>query len=636
MIFKWLNASKAAKLGAALADQFAPKQVVSSTTHSEQSALSQSGDALQEILHRADREVRSLRLNFYKKAKLANSFKWRLLENGVGRALADEVTQRLALHLADSQLRSALRDNSDTSGTNEPQILDAKQLFAQGNKALARGDYTEAITCYEDLIRLNPRHAVALNNLGATLFKLGRLEEAERYFHQLIRLEPGSADGHSNLGTTFLAQGRYADAEIFLRRALKLNPRHVGARTTLGLVLSYLNRLHEARPHIEKAIKYDPRNEDALVGLALLAQTEGDFDQASALLSRALRINPKMPKALASQTSIRKMTPADSIWLESAEKVVADGGITILDESELRFAIGKYFDDIGNYKRAFQSYKHANDLLKPIAKPYDRDLYRRFVDDMIDVYSPEVLGHVREGASSSMTPVFIVGMPRSGTSLTEQIVSSHPLAKGAGELDFWSTVAHENEDSIRSAPLSESTQHRLGEAYLRVLKSHSGDALRVIDKAPVNSDYLGIIHSVFPNARFICMQRDPIDTCLSCFFQKFVLSINFTFDLSDLADHFRQHARLMAHWRAALPSGTILDVPYEDLVADQEGWSRKILDFIGLEWDDRVLGFRHTKRAVVTASFWQVRQEIYQHSVHRWRNYEKYIGPLLDLKALAR
>jgi hypothetical protein len=129
------------------------------------------------------------------------------------------------------------------------------------------------------------------------------------------------------------------------------------------------------------------------------------------------------------------------------------------------------------------------------------------------------------------------------------------------------------------------------------------------------------------------MQRDPIDTCLSCYFQKFVLSLNFTFDLSDLADHYLQHARLMAHWRATLPSGTILDVPYEGLVADQEGWSRKILDFIGLEWDERVLDFPNTKRPVVTASFWQVRQKVYSNSVHRWRNYEKFIGPLLDLKA---
>jgi len=636
MIFNWFNAREAAEIGAELADEFAPKQILTENIPEKQPASNEPGDALQKILVLADAEDLKLRLNFYKKAKLANSFKWRLLENGVDKALADEVTQRLALHLADSQRRSALRDNSDTSETDQPQSSDAKQLLAQGNKAIARGDYTEAITCFQDLIRLNPRHTIALNNLGAALFKLGRLEEAEGCFRQLIRLDPGSADGHNNIGTTFLAVGRYADAEIFLRHALKLNPRHVAARTTLGLVLSYLNRLREAKSQLEKALKYEPRNEDALVGMALLARTEGNFDQAGALLSRALQINPKLPKALASQASIRKMTPSDSVWLESAEKVVADGGIALMDESELRFAIGKYFDDIGNFKLAFQSYKLANELLKPIVRPYDREFYRRFVDNMIDVYTPEVWSRVRDGASSSVTPVFVVGMPRSGTSLAEQIVSSHPLARGAGELDFWSAAAQEHEGSIRAAPLSESTRQRLADAYLRVLQSNSGDVSRVVDKAPVNSDHLGIIHSVFPNARVIYMQRDPIDTCLSCYFQKFVLSMNFTFDLSDLADHYRQHARLMAHWHATLPSGTVLAVPYEELVADQSAWSRKILDFVGLEWDERVLDFPNTKRPVVTASFWQVRQKIYNNSVHRWRNYEKFIGPLLDLQTSAR
>jgi len=152
--------------------------------------------------------------------------------------------------------------------------------------------------------------------------------------------------------------------------------------------------------------------------------------------------------------------------------------------------------------------------------------------------------------------------------------------------------------------------------------------LRVVDKAPVNSDFLGIIYAVFPNARVIYMQRDPIDTCLSCYFQQFLTSLNFTFDLSNLAHYYREHQRIMAHWRAVLPRGFILDVPYEELVADQETWSRKMLEFIGLEWDPRCLDFHTNKRQVVTASAWQVRQKIYASSVARWRNYEKFIGPL--------
>jgi tetratricopeptide (TPR) repeat protein len=635
MILEWFNASEAAKIGIALADQFAPQGVTSSTAHEKKSARSEPGDVLQEILQRADREVRNLRLNFYKKAKFANSFKWRLLENGVEKAVADEVTQRLLLHLSGTQASAVLGYNSDAGATDRPQFNDAKYLLTQGNKSIAQGAYAEAITFYQDLIRLNPRHAAALNNLGTAFYKLGRYKEAETYFYQAIRIKPDFSDAHSNIGTTLLLKGQYSEAENFLRHALKLNPRFVEARINLGLTLSFLSRLRDAKSHFEKALKYEPRSADALFGMALIAKTEGSFDQAGAMLSRALQVNPRMPKALASQAGMRKMTSSDSAWLESAEEVAASG-IAPLDESELRFAIGKYCDDVENFKRAFQNYKRANDLLKPIAEPYDRDAYKRFVDIMIHVYTPEVVARVDGGASASMKPVLVVGMPRSGTSLTEQIISSHPSAKGAGELEFWSHAVHEHEATMKERPLGASTRNRLAEAYLRVLEAKSGGALRVVDKAPVNSDYLGVIHSVFPNARIIYMQRDPIDTCLSCYFQKFVLSLNFTMDLSDLADYYRQHERLMAHWRAVLPPGTILDVPYEELVADQEGWTRKILDFLGLEWDEQVLDFHNTKRAVVTASFWQVRQKIYKNSVQRWRNYEKFIGPLLDLKDLAR
>jgi hypothetical protein len=180
--------------------------------------------------------------------------------------------------------------------------------------------------------------------------------------------------------------------------------------------------------------------------------------------------------------------------------------------------------------------------------------------------------------------------------------------------------------------VAEPLRKTLADAYLRVLERHSADAPRIVDKAPVNSDHLGVIHSVFPNARMIYMQRDPVDTCLSCYFQQFSIALNYTMDLSDLAHYYQEHQRLIAHWCAVLSPGTILQVPYAGLVADQEGWTRKILDFLDLEWDERCLDFHKTKRPVVTASYWQVRQKMYKDSVERWRNYEKFISPLLDLR----
>ena len=635
MTLEWFDVSEATKIGVELAEQFAPQQVTAVNAPGNKSARGKQGCELNIILQRVDREVRGLRLNFYQKAKFANSFKWRLLENGVDKALADEVTQSLVLQLSGNQRASALGDNASQGETHRPQPNDAKYLLAQGNKSIARGAYPEAIGFYQDLIGIAPRNLVALNNLGAALSKLGRYKEAERYFFQAIKVDPGFPDAYSNIGTTLLVRGQYSDAENFLRRALKLNPRFVDARINLGLTLAFMSRMRDAKSHFEKALKQEPRNSDALVGMALIAKTEGSFDQAEVLLNRALQVSPRMSKALASQAGMRKMSTSDGAWLERAEEVAASG-IDPLDESELRFAVGKYYDDVKNFKRAFDSYARANDLLKPIAEPYDRDGYKHFVDATIKAYTPATVARAAAGASASMQPVFVVGMPRSGTSLTEQIISSHPSAAGAGELEFWSQAVHEHEAQIKDGSFGESTRSKLAEAYLRTLKAKSGEALRIVDKAPVNSDHLGMIHSVFPNARVIYMQRDPIDTCLSCYFQKFVLSLNFTIDLEDLADYYRQHQRLVAHWRAVLPAGTILDVPYEDLVADQEGWTRKILEFLGLEWDERVLNFQNTKRTVVTASFWQVRQKIYNNSVRRWRNYEKFIGPLLKLKELAR
>jgi hypothetical protein len=325
------------------------------------------------------------------------------------------------------------------------------------------------------------------------------------------------------------------------------------------------------------------------------------------------------------------MAPSDGAWLERAEELAA-GGIAPMEEAGVRFAIGKYCDDVGEFERAFKNYKGANELLKTLAERYEPDVRTRFVDDLIRVHTRAAVSRSDSGASASIKPVFVVGMPRSGTSLAEQIIASHPAVAGAGEVQFWNAAMHKHDALIRREPLGESTRKDLAEGYLQALADHSHDALRIVDKAPVNSDYLGVIHSVLPNARIIYMRRDPIDTCLSCYFQQFPPTLKFTMDLSDLAHYYREHKRLMAHWRAVLPPGTILDVPYAELVADQEGWTRRILDFIGLEWDQRCLDFHSTKRAVATASYWQVRQRIYSRSVHRWRNYRKFIGPLLDLK----
>jgi tetratricopeptide (TPR) repeat protein len=632
MLRKWFNAREAVDAGVSLADQFPrPPKPVSAPRGKLEQLHRAHGEALRDYLRRAVHELQTRRLNFYKRAWFANSFKWRLVENGVDAETANEWTQTLVLQISSNGTNSAPSHKASIARADGSGLKTARRLSALGDEAYAQGAYAEAVTHFQDLVALKPHDAAALNSLGAALSKLGRYPEAEDHFRKAIGRQPNHPAAHGNLGAVYLARGRFFEAENSLRRALKLKPADLVHRCNFGLTLVNLRRLRDAKVEFERVLKVAPRHVEALVGLGLIASAEGRFDEAGVMFNRALQVNPKLPNAWAALASIRKMHSTDGAWLERAEEIAA-GGITPVEESTLRFAIGKYCDDVQQFERAFKSYKRANELLKTLADEYQAEVITRFTDDLIRVYTRETLSNVGSGASASMKPVFVVGMMRSGTSLVEQIIASHPAATGAGELAFWNDVVRKHDALIRREPLGERLRKELAEDYLRDLARYSVDALRVVDKAPVNSAFLGVIHSVFPKARIIYMRRDPIDACLSCYFQPLTATLNFTMDLSDLAHYYREHQRLMAHWRDVLPPGTILDVPYAELVADQEGWTRKILDFLGLEWDQRCMDFHRTTRPVVTASYWQVRQRIYNDSVQRWRHYRKFIGPLLDLK----
>lgn len=635
MILNWLDANKAVETGIALADQLAP-WVTADPSHQAKLKAKTPVEALKDILAKDDHGVRKADLNFYKRAKLANSFKWRLLEKGVARNTADEVTQSLVLNLSVNQNETTTNTDGKTDPSSSPTPpKSAKQLVASGNKCMAAGSYEQAIEIFSELLASDPRNAVAHNNIGSALAKLSRFQESEEYFLSAVKLRPDFIEAYCNLGLVKRWRGYFDDSEKSLRMALKLNPSHMGARVSLGATLALSNRFHEAKGQFRKILKVRPRDAEALFGMAQIAGMEGRFEESEKTLRQVVEISPQMPSAWAALAGVRKMTTADNAWLSKVEQI-ASSGIPPLESATMHFAMGKYHDDVGQFDQAFKHYETANELLKPMAEPYDRQKRTNFVDDMIRVYPNRHFCEVAPGASKSNKPVFVVGMMRSGTSLTEQIVASHPMAKGAGELEYWRKVMRENETTIRlgQGPLDEALTARIADAYLRIIDGVSESALRIVDKAPLNSEYLGTIHSIFPNARIIYLRRDPVDTCLSCYFQNFSLAQGFTLDLSDLAHYYHEHHRLMSHWRAVLPKGAMLEVPYEQLVADQEGWTRKILEFIDLGWDEDCLNFPATARPIVTASFWQARQKIFTTSVQRWRNYEKFVGPLRSLDKL--
>lgn len=635
MLLDWFNAREAVEVGTSLADYYLPQAAPEASGHRTAPRSADAGKDLQRLLQRAVRDVRPLKLNLFKRAKLLNSFKWRLLERGCDQSTVDNLTEMLLLQIAGGPLSAATRDGGITARPSEGKASrQIPGLMAEADARFAQSDYEEAVIRLQDVVAINPRHVLAHSNLGTALVHIGRYDEAEQAFRRAVALKPSSVDPYVHLGNLLQLRGQFTESLTVLRRAVKKDPRSADGLACLGVSLGLVQQMSEAKECFQKALRVQPRNAAALCGAGWIAGIEGRFEEAETFYRSALEVDPHRVAAWAWLAILRRMTSADKDWLEGVERTLTRG-VPPLDESRLRFAMGKYFDDLGEFSRAFEQYKRANELYRRVAERYDRAARTKFVDDMARVYSRQRLAHPCEGASESARPVLVTGMPRSGTSLVEQIIASHPDAVGAGELDFWSAAAHRHRQTVRSDLPDAATAKQLADAYLRTLQGYSTEAKRVVDKSTLNSNHLGLIHAVLPKARIVYLRRDPVDVCLSCYFQDFASAISWTMDLSDLAHYYREHHRLMEHWRSALPDGTLLDVPYAELVADPETWSRRIIEFIGLPWDPRCLEFQQTKRAVATASHWQVRQKVYSSSVGRWRNYQKFIRPLLELRDLA-
>jgi tetratricopeptide (TPR) repeat protein len=485
-----------------------------------------------------------------------------------------------------------------------------------GNALLSLGQLDAAAASYRWALALQPRAAGALANLGNALRGLGQSQEAAASCRRALEVEPNFAEAHRHLGNALFDLGQFDQAAASYGRALALDPGRAEVHTALAAVFRQTGRAAAAQASCRRALDINPRLPEALALLGEIHAGNGQFTAAEASFKQALAIDAKLPEGWAGIARYRKMGAGDASWLAAVQKLLG-GELALHHEINLRYALGKYFDDLREFDQAFASYRLAHRVDR-ITNFYDRNRLQRL----------GTFGH------SSERPVFIVGMPRSGTTLAEQILASHPAVFGAGELRFWHAAAAAYEASAPGAERPEVIAGLAGQ-YLEQLAGLSADALRVVDKMPANSMNLGLMHAALPNARIIHMRRNPMDTGLSVYFQIFSIAHSYANDLEDIAHYYTQYWRVMNHWRTTLPRGAILEVPYEELVAEPEPWSRRMLDFVGLPWDPRCLDFDRTDRTVTTASSWQVRQKISASSVGRWRSYERFLEPLRSLMELA-
>ena len=491
----------------------------------------------------------------------------------------------------------------------------------------------EAIACYRRALAIQPQLADAHHNLGLALSSLGENKEALLAYQAAIALRPNFAATHNNVGNVLRAESRLEDAIASYRRALALQPNYTEAHCNLALTLNEQNRFQEAVDQYGEALKIDSSYVEAHYGLGHILHERGRFAEAELAFREAIRLQPQYAEAYASLVRCETVTESDRPLIDQMESLLAaSNGSSASNVVSLCMALGKAYDDLGEYDLAMTKVRHGNQL-QAAHCPFDRDRHAEHIAALIGRYDRATLS-VRPGHGQgydSNLPILIVGMPRSGTTLVEQILSGHPMVGAGGELGFWA----DQEARIASDPSilpDEARGQMSARTYMEQLRDLCPGAQHVTDKLTTNFLRLGLIHYLLPKARIVHCRRDPLDTCLSIFFTRFVGKHCYSYDLETLTFYYEQYQRLMAHWRDVLPPDRFHEIDYERLVSRPEEVSRDLVAFCGLEWDPRCLEYSARQRAVRTASKWQVRQPIYTSSIGRWRHYESYLGPLMRLK----
>jgi tetratricopeptide (TPR) repeat protein len=551
----------------------------------------------------------------------------------------------------------------------QPDWAEAHNNLANTCRRMGRFDLAQPH--YRRALELNPDYAEAHSNLAFLLSTQGQYDEAAVEARRAIDLNPRLVDAYLNLAEVEISRRHYAaalqvldmlrafaphhpaalvacakalrqverDTEAlgFARQAVALAPHNAEAHNTLATVLQALGQTGEALVEFEQAAQLPGAiTEEALLGRATLLMEAGRRDESLAAFDRALEAFPDSATILAGRADAHKFSEGDPDFAV-LESFLAEGERKSLPERiAVHFALGKAYLDVQDAERAFVHFDAGN-RQKRSSFAYDSAATGRWMQRIAEVFSPDRYASLAGRGEASNLPVFIIGMPRSGTTLIEQIVSSHPMVTGAGELSALRLAVDGSQDfPDRVSALAEGDRDEaarvlkeIGRGYLERVAPLARGRARLVDKMPGNFMYAGLIPLILPGARIIHARRDSVDTCLSCYTKLFGGDQSFTYDQTELGEFYRYYERLMAHWRSVLPAACFIEVDYEAVVDDVEGQARRLIEFLGLPWDDACLTFHENRRVVRTASVNQVRQPIYRTSRGRWRQYARHLAPLL-------
>jgi tetratricopeptide (TPR) repeat protein len=503
-----------------------------------------------------------------------------------------------------------------------------------GAALLAQGKGDEAMQSFRQAIQLDPGNVEVHMRCATLLLEMNRSNHALEIFERVVAEHPDNPAAHDGVFRTYLKLGRGADAAASCRKAIARFPSSEALHCNLALALVQTGALEEAIESCQAAIRLNEQSARAYNCLGLVQMSKGDAGAASKSFEQSAALDPGNTAPYLNIAHARRFGETDRAEIDRVEALLDQHRSAGLDCADLHFALGKMHDDCGSYDKAFEHFSVANRSVARHVR-FQGEKFKAWCSRLHKVFTPEFFRDHGDAGNASQRPIFIVGMPRSGTTLVEQILASHPDVHGAGELMKINEIV-DNMEAKHGSPGSypecirdfdSGALSSFSQQYLDHIASLNSDAAHVTDKLPENMFHLGFIATLLPNARIIYCRRDPMDVCLSNFTQRFFQGHNYSYCLDDIATYYHEHDRIMSHWLEVLPI-EIFEIDYETLVGDQETISKRLVSHCRLPWNDRCLAFHETKRAVNTASDWQVRRPIYRNSVRRWKNYAPYLAGL--------